>query len=277
MERDEGQFTGRGGVRISWKIWLPDDRPRAVLLIAHGYGEHVGRYGNVVDAVVQRGYAVCAADHRGHGRSQGPRGHVGSFSEYISDLHSFRVRIGEKFRDAPVFLLGHSLGGLISVLYTLEHSATVDGLILSSPALGLASPPGALLRASAQLISTVAPTVSFSTSVVSTHLSHDSAVAKAYSVDPLVHSRASARFFSSFEAAIREAHERAAEIQLPLLVLQAGDDRLVRADETARFFAATSSRDCEMLRYEGFYHEIFNETDRDRVLSDLVRWLDARP
>lgn len=277
MEREEGHFTGQGRVRISWQAWLPDEPPRAVVLISHGYGEHVGRYGNVVDAVVPRGYAVFGADHRGHGRSRGARGHVGSFAEYVTDLHGFRIRIGERLKDTPVFLLGHCLGGLIGVHYALGHAATLDGLILSSPALGLTNPPGALARATTGVASALVPGLVFSSGVDPDLLSHDPSVRRAWTIDRLVHSKASARFLTSVEGAIAEAHERAGEIQLPLLALQAGDDRLADPAGTARFFEATASEDREMLVYDGFFHEILNETGRDRVLADLLRWLDARP
>lgn len=276
MIHKEGQFTGHGGLRLYWQAWLPEAEIRSALLVAHGYGEHGGRYGNLVERFVPRGFAVYALDHRGHGRSEGLRGHVGRFAEFVADLHALRVRVEEEERDTPLFLVGHSLGGLIVVRYLLAHASGLAGAVLSSPALGLAEEPPRLRQWLGRVLSIVAPRTSFQGNVRPEFLSRDSAVGEAYTADPLVHKRATARFFSEFRRAVRNAHERAPEIRVPILILQAGDDRLVQAAATESFAGHVGSEVKELRVYPDLFHEIFNETERDRVFADLERWLETR-
>ena len=276
MIHREGEFAGHGGLRLYWQAWLPEGGSRAVVIVAHGYAEHGGRYGNLVDRLVPRGIAVYALDQRGHGRSEGPRGHVGRFSELIADLHAFRVRIEEEERGKPIFLLGHSLGGLVAVRYLLTHASGLSGAILSSPALGIVNEPPRVMQWLARLLSWIAPRTSYQGNVDPQFLSHDASVGRAYAADPLVHRRATARFFTEFKWAMRTARERAAEIRVPILILQAGDDRLVQAAATEAFAAEVGSDDKALRVYPELYHEIFNETASDDVFADLERWLDAR-
>lgn len=275
MIHSDGEFAGQGGTRLYWQAWHPEGEPRAVLLVAHGYGEHGGRYANLVDRLVPRGYAVYALDHRGHGRSEGPRGHVGRFAEFVADLHAMRVRVEAESRGKPLVVLGHSMGGLIAVRYLLTHPSGISGAVLSSPALGLADEPPRLLQLLGRILSIVAPWTSFEGNVKPELLSRDPAVGRAYAADPLVHRRASARFFTELKWAIANVADRGAEIRLPILVLQAGDDRLVDPRATEAFAAAIPAEHKTVRFYPGLYHEIFNETEKDRVLEDLERWLDA--
>lgn len=272
----EGEFTGQGGLRLYWRAWLPDGDVRAVLIVTHGYGEHGGRYGSLVEFLLSRGLAIYALDQRGHGRSEGPRGHAGRFSEFVDDLHAFRVRVEQGEPGTPLFMLGHSLGGLIVARYLLKHSSGLAGAVLSSPALRLAERPPRRLRWFARALSTVAPRTSVQTDVRPEFLSHDPAIGRAYATDPLVHRRATARFFTEFQLAMRDVEDRAPEIRLPILVLQAGDDRLVDVRATEEFAGKAGSTAKEVHVYPGLFHEIFNEIDKESVFADVERWLEAR-
>ena len=168
------------------------------------------------------------------------------------------------------------MGGLIAIRYLLSHASGVAGAVLSSPALGILNEPPRALRWVARILSWIAPRTSFQSNVEPEYLSRDPAVGRAYADDPLVHRRASVRFFTEFKWAIRNAHERAAEIVLPILVLQAGDDRLVDARATESFVQQLGSERKELQLYAGFFHEIFNEPEKNRVFADLERWLEAR-
>ncbi|MGH7896309.1 MAG: lysophospholipase [Candidatus Binatia bacterium] len=278
MTNKDGHFTGQGGLRLYWQAWLPEGEVRAVVMVAHGYGEHGGRYRNLIERLVPRGLAVYALDQRGHGRSEGPRGHVGRFAEFVADLHAFRVRIEEEQRGKPLFLLGHSMGGLIAVRYLLAHDQGLAGAILSSPAFGIHNEPSRLLQWLGRLLSRIAPRASFQGNVEPRFLSRDQAVGQAYAADPLVHKRASARFFTEFKWAMANALERAPEIRLPLLILQAGDDRLVDGPAVELFASRVDAQARQLHVYPALYHETFNELadDREAVFSDLERWLDAR-
>jgi acylglycerol lipase len=276
MVHREGQFAGHGGLRLYWQAWLPDGDVHAVLLVVHGYGEHGGRYGNLVERLVPRGFAVYALDHRGHGRSEGPRGHVGRFAEFVADLHALRVRVEDEQRGKPLFILGHSMGGLIAVRYLLSHASGLSGAILSSPAFGIHNEPSRLLDWLGRLLSRIAPRTSFQGNVDPQYLSRDPTVGRAYAADPLVHRRASARFFTEFKWAMRNALDRAGEIGLPILILQAGADQLVQVRATEAFAASVGSEAKQFHLYPEFYHELFNETEKERVFDDLEQWLETR-
>jgi alpha-beta hydrolase superfamily lysophospholipase len=272
----EGEFTGEGGLRIHWRAWLPETDVRGVLLVAHGYGEHSGRYAALGERFAERGFGVWALDHRGHGRSKGRRGHVNRFAEYVSDLHALRVRVAEEAKDRPIFLVGHSMGGLVAIHYELAHGAGLRGVCLSSPALGIVAEPSRVLRGVAHVLSVIVPRASFQGTVDPALLSHDLAVGATYAADPLVHRRATARFYLELKRAIAEAHARAAELDVPMLILQAGDDRLTDAAATARFGAMLRPDLARSIVYPGFFHEVFNELEKERVFLDLERWLDER-
>ena len=276
MNRKDGQFTGRGGIRLHWQAWEPDGPTRAVLLVAHGYGEHGGRYGNLVDHFLPQGYSVYALDHRGHGRSQGPRGHVGRFGEFVTDLHALRVRIEEEHKEAPLVLVGHSMGGLIAIHYVLDHGPGLAAAVLSSPCLGIPNPPSRTQGALASIFSVIVPRLGYEAKLNPDDLSHEPTVGRAYAADPLVHRRATARFYTEFSAAMHDATERAGEITLPILILQAGSDRLVDPEATVRFCERVASADKKLRVYPALFHEIFNEIERDQVLADLEAWLEPR-
>jgi alpha-beta hydrolase superfamily lysophospholipase len=276
MIHQDGQFAGQEGLRLYWQAWLPEEEVRAAIVLAHGYGEHGGRYGNLVERLVPHGFAVHALDHRGHGRSEGPRGHVARFAQYVADLHALRVRVEEQHRGKPLFVLGHSLGGLIVVRYLLAHSSGLTGAVLSSPALRIAEEPSRFLQGLGRVLSVIAPRTSFQGTVRPHLLSRDASVGRAYTADALVHARASARFFNEFKWAMQNAEERAPEITAPLLILQAADDGLVDPKATEAFAARVGSEIKEFHLYPGLFHEIFNEIERDRVFDDLERWLDGR-
>lgn len=272
----EGEFTGEGGLRLHWRAWLPETHLRVALLVAHGYGEHGGRYAGFAERFRERGYGVWALDHRGHGRSRGQRGHVNRFSEYVSDLHALRVRVAEEAKERPIFLVGHSMGGLVAIHYALRHGAGLSGLCLSSPALGIVAEPPPVLRAIARVLSVLVPRASFQGTVDPALLSHDLAVGPAYASDPLVHRRATARFYLELKRAIAVAHGRAGELDVPTLVLQAGDDRLTDPTAAASFVAALRPEIVRSIVYPGFFHELFQEVEKEQVFVDLERWLEER-
>ncbi len=275
MQHLEGEYKGEGGVRIWWQAWRPD-AARAVLAIAHGLGEHSGRYGNVVEHVVPQGYAVYALDHRGHGRSGGTRGHIDRFTQYTADLHRMIELAREAEHGLPVFLLGHSLGGTIALQYALERPQGLAGLIVSSPALGqrFPVPAGKLLLARA--MSHLAPAFCQHSGLPAAGLSHDPRVGAAYVADPLVHDLVSARFFTEMMASIQTILARAGEIKLPFLLLMSDDDPIVDSPAMRRLYESVAAADKTKREYVGFYHEGFNEIERARPLGDLLAWLDAR-
>ena len=275
LDHKEASFDGVGGVRIFYQRWLPADYDR-VMVIAHGLGEHSGRYGNVVEYFTPRGFAVYALDHRGHGRSGGRRGHAGSFDDYLEDLDRLvRIAAGDE-EGKPLFLVGHSLGGLIALAYTLARPDRLDGLIVSSSALKLKVAVPGWKAALGKFFSRFIPTFTMGSELNPDDVSRDPAVVEAYKADPLVHDRVSARFFQEFVGAMEKVGGDAHRLTLPSLVLQAGADRLVDPDGSREFFAKITNEDQELKIYEGLYHEIFNEKERGQVFADMERWLEGR-
>ena len=275
MDHFEGTFPGDGGLELYYQRWRPAGEPRAALAVVHGFGEHSGRYGNVVDRFVPRGYAVYAFDLRGHGHSAGPRGHVDSFAEYRADVRAFLDLVGREEPGKAKFLLGHSQGGLIVLNYTLHDPSGLAGVVAASPALGQL-PVSPLLVFLARILSTIWPRFTLEAGLDVTCLSRDPAVVKAYVNDPLVHGKATARLGTEISAAIDWTQAHAADMALPCLIVHGCSDQLCSAEASRIFYENVTSSDKERHEYEGCYHELFNDLDRDIVLADVEAWFQAR-
>lgn len=271
--RTEGTLTGVGGLRLHWQQWTPPS-PRGSVVLVHGMGEHIGRYDEVITALTDQGLVVTAADHRGHGRSDGRRAHIDRMDNLVADLGSVVDLATSAHPGLPLFLLGHSLGGLVATLYAVDHQDRLAGLVLSGPlaALEAANP---LTRAAARILSATVPTLPL-VGVDSDQLSHDPAVGPAYRDDPLVYSgKLSARTVGELAAGVSAVQSRASELTLPLLVLHGGKDAIVPPVGSAELHAKARSADKRRIVYDGMYHEIFNEVDRRKVIADATDWLDA--
>jgi acylglycerol lipase len=255
---------------------------RAVVVIVHGYAEHAGRYAGLVAALGEAGYECHLLDLRGHGRSGGIRGYVHQFSDYFDDLDRFleRVRtVRSEDRGSPAVprvLLGHSLGGLISLGYVLRRPDAFDLLAVSSPFLRPAMEVPALKAGAARLSSYLLPTHLTKSDLDSRWLSHDQAVVEAYDRDPLVFKTLSPRWFFATQSAQQDVFERAGAIRLPALFLLGDADRIASPERSREVFARLGSADKSLVVYPGFFHEVFNEVERARVAGDLLAWLDAR-
>ena len=277
MEHTSAQFAAADGLLLTRQAWRPEAEPAAVLAVVHGYGEHGGRYRGLAEDKAARGYAVHVYDLRGHGRSAGRRGHLGRFSDYLDDTAVYLDAVREEQPGRPLILLGHSLGGLIAAAYVEDRPAQgFAGLILSSPFLRLGMPVPPLKLSAARLLSVVAPTVNVGNTVLAAALSHDQEVVKAYGTDPLNHHVATARWAAEVVAAQSAALSAAGGIRLPLLLLYGDADAVADPQAGRELFAAAGSADKTSRCYEGYYHEIFNETGRAAVFADLAAWLEAR-
>jgi alpha-beta hydrolase superfamily lysophospholipase len=275
LPTEQGKFDGTGEVEIFWQAWLPDN-PRAVVIVSHGLGEHSSRYAPLARRFLERDLAVFALDHRGHGRSGGKRGHVLRFDEYLRDLDLFRRRVDERFGNRPRFLLGHSLGGLIAARYAEDQAGNLTGLILSSAALRVDVNAPALKLALGRAMSKILPGLTLGNELDPNMISHDRQVVQDYIDDPLVHDRVSARWFTEFTAAIERVQEQAHTLSLPVLVMQSGDDKLVAPRGAQEFFDRLTVADKTLQYWPGFYHEMFNEVERDRPIDFALQWIEKR-
>ncbi|MDG3008669.1 alpha/beta hydrolase [Rhodococcus sp. D2-41] len=271
--RTEGTLAGVGGMRLHWQQWTPPS-PRGSVVLVHGMGEHIGRYDEVVAALTEHALVVTAADHRGHGRSDGRRAYIDRMDNLVADLGTVVDLAASAHPGLPLFLLGHSLGGLVATLYAVDHQDRLAGLVLSGPlaALEAANP---VTRAVARVLSATAPTLPL-VGVDSDQLSHDPAVGPDYRDDPLVYSgKLPARTVGELAAGVSEVQARASTLTIPLLVLHGRQDAIVPPVGSAELHAKARSSDKRRIVYDGMYHEIFNEVDRSRVFADVTDWLDA--
>jgi alpha-beta hydrolase superfamily lysophospholipase len=273
MDHAEGSFQGHNGLALYYQGWRPEGSPRAVLAVVHGFGEHSSRYGNVVDWFVPKGYTVYAFDQRGHGRSPGNRGHVDSADEIRGDVRAFLDRVRNEESGKPVFLLGHSMGGLIVLDYVLHDPSKLAGVIASGPML---SQPGIspLLLQLSKLLARVWPTLAMDVGLDTTALSRDQAVVDAYVSDPLVHGKTTPRAGGVLMATIDWTQAHAADLALPLLIVHGGADRLCDPAASRAFFEHVTFADKQRFEYESYYHEVFNDVGKERVLADVEAWLE---
>jgi alpha-beta hydrolase superfamily lysophospholipase len=276
LSETTGKFAGSDGIEIFYRQYRAESE-RARMVIAHGLGEHSGRYGNVIERVLPKGISVWVPDHRGHGQSGGKRGHVLNFVQYLTDLR-LTVELAKKDMpgEMPCFLLGHSMGGLIALYFAQHYPELIDGVVASSPCLGMVIEIPAVKKVLGSFMSYVWPGMTMGSGLDATKISRDENVVSAYKNDPLVHDRVSARFFTELLAAMESVNQQASALNVPVLMQVAGEDYLVDADSSKHFFEKLTLQDKTLHVYDDMYHEIYNapEDQTGRVLDDLETWLD---
>jgi len=269
---NSGFLDSTGGIRLFYRH-VPVEDAKAAVALVHGFAEHSGRYEHVIQALNDAGVAVVAIDLRGHGNSEGRRGHINRFQDYLDDVNALVDFAHAEHPELPLFLVGHSMGGLIVASYVANDPEGLAGFALSSPLMGLSVKVPGWKRGMAHGLSKLVPTLSLPTGLDSRHLTHDAAIVAAYEKDAMIFSVASSRWYTEITEAQPRILERADQMDRPFLLMAAGDDRICDVNAARDFFQRFGGADKSETIYEGFYHEIFNEIDRDEPITELVAWI----
>ena len=272
----EGLFAGSGGLNLSQQSWAAEGVPhRAATIIVHGVGEHSGAYGNVVERLAPAGFVAYGFDLRGHGRSPGQRGFITSWEDYRQDVHAFVHFVSTQQPAQPLFLLGHSLGGIIVLDYALRHPEDLRGVVAIAPAIGEVGVSPALMTI-ARIMSRAWPSFSLPTGLDVTAISRDLQFIAAYRADPLMHDRGTARLAAETERTVAWVQAHAGELRVPLLIQHGDADRIAHPGGSRRFVVHAGTSDKTLHEYPGAFHQVHNDVGHETVTVDLLAWLERR-
>jgi alpha-beta hydrolase superfamily lysophospholipase len=275
VEHIEGERTLLGGGSAYWQAWLPEGDPHAVVVIVHGLGEHGGRYDHVGRRLAGAGFATYAADHRGHGRSGGRRANIGRMAAVVGDLAEFVRFAAECCPGAAVFMLGHSLGGLIALQYATGDVPELAGLVLTGPLVQVKS-GSPVLESMARVLSALTPNLGV-LAVPPDAVSRDPAVVAAYHADPLVHhGKVPARTGAEILDTILALPARLPRLRIPLLLLHGTGDRLAPVAGSQLVHDRVSSPDRTLRLCDGLAHEVMNEPEQGEILDEILGWISDR-
>ncbi len=272
---EEGQLTRTAtqGPTLHYYAVAPDGAPRAMVALLHGYADHGKRYEHVADVWAERGIATVAIDLRGHGRSEGKRGHCEAFDEYLADAAELSRLAQQKGGGAPAFLVGHSFGGLVAATAAIEHPAPWRGLVLSAPYFGLALDVPAIKVIAGKVASRFVPALSLPTGLRGIDMTHDQERARAYDEDPLVFKRATSRWFTESTTAQERVIARAPALTMPLYLVMGGQDRVAKLSRARAFFEAVGSRDKTWDERPALFHEVLNEPEWRAIALRIADWI----
>ncbi len=261
------------GLKLYFQGWQAEQPNKGVICLVHGMGEHSARYEHWAEWLNQAGYSVLSYDLRGHGKSEGQRGHVSSYEEYLQDTDILLAEANNRYANLPCFLYGHSLGAIIVVFYSLRRKPKIAGVILSALSINTSLQKQKSKIMLAKVLGTILPKFSMNTGLVPQTLSRDPEVVSRYVNDPLVHHLVTVSWGKASIATIEYIYQNASEWTLPVLVMHGELDELGYA-EGSREFASKVAGDCTLKIWPGLFHEIHNEPENKLVLEFLRQWLD---
>lgn len=274
MKYQEQTIDSADGIRLFVRSASMEIPPRGVAVLTHGRGEHSGRYGHVVEAFAAHGVRVWSYDLRGHGRSTGPRGDLPSYEALLDDLGG--VVACARAESLPIFLLGHSLGGQITLNFLLNRSGKFHGAVVASPYLRLAFAPPRWRLALAHAARWIWPSLTQPTPMPWSRLSRDEAHLGSFPDMDLLHDQISARMFYAIKTGAAAAHLGAERLRSPLLLLHGGDDPVTSVEATREFYERAGSADKTLKIFPEMLHETHNEIGRERVFREVITWIESR-
>ena len=277
MKSFEDKWEDKDGMLFFIRGWEPEnDKPRAVVALVHGLGEHTGRYAHVGKELADAGYALVGFDLRGHGKSGGPRGHASSLEAYVRDIHQFSSLMRQRYPAIPHFLYGHSLGGLLVLAYAIQYGAGLKGVIATGPALRSSLQEQKAKVAMVRLLGSLLPTMTLQSGLDADTISRDPAVVETYKNDPLVHFSASLGFGKAALSAIDFCFAHAREVPVPLLIMHGKEDRIAYSSGSEDFaeLLRAAGKDVTLRLWDDLYHEVHNEPEQEEVFRYMIAWLD---
>lgn len=261
------------GISILLRNWTID-KPKATVLLVHGYGEHSGRYEETASRLNSAGYSVFSYDRRGEGQTEGTKGHIQSIKNHVSDLIELRKLVDIK---GKFFLMAHSLGGLVSLTYLLDHKPTdIDGVVLSSPFIKIDDGTAPILQKLAGLIAAMfpkLPTIALDVNLIS----RDPKEVEKYVNDPLIfHGKTNAKTGYEMIKAIKHVQAKFSEFDLPFIILHGSEDKLADPQGSKWLYERSKSKDKKMTILDGLYHETMREPEKELFFEGMISWLDVR-
>lgn len=275
MEKFDWRWQARDGLQLYARGFSPANTPRAIVTLIHGHGDHSGRYDHVAEAFCAAGYALLTFDLRGHGISDGQRGHTPSFDAIMDDIADFMAQSVRRFAGLPQFLYGHSLGGNLAINYVLLRNPDLAGAIITGPWLRLAFEPPPAKITLGRMMDRISPAFTQPSGLDTAGISRDPRVVSAYVSDPLVHDKITARSFLAFYTSGIWALDHAEDWQMPMLLMHGGADRLT-SPVASQAFAEKAGKNVTFRLWPGLFHEIHNEPEQVDVIRAMTDWMDTR-
>lgn len=276
MTYQEMKWEAKDGLELFARSWEPTViQPKAVVCHVHGLGEHGSRYAHVAEALGRDGYIFLNYDLRGHGRSAGVRGHIDSIEDFMQDIDLLLAQAKTRYPGLPIFLYGHSLGGIQVLHYGLTRKPNIQGVVATSPGLHTALELQTMKILAVKLLGSLLPTTTIVSGLDPNGISRDKKVVQAYIDDPLKHDLASLGFGKNMLGVIKWTLEHAAEFPLPLLLMHGKEDAIAFHSSSVDFAAPLGDK-CTLVLWDGGYHELQNDLEKDEVIKTLSLWMDAR-
>lgn len=276
MIHSTSSFISADGLKLFCQSWQTKNALKGVIVLIHGLGEYSGRYVELADLFTRHGYHVHAFDLRGHGKSEGKRGHIPSYDCVMHDIEQYFMGVQSQYESLPIFLYGHSMGGNLAINFLLRKVPELAGVIATSPALRPGFRPPIWKRAVGQIVRFIWPSLTLKNGLDPKALTRSPSVEHYYEKDPLVHSRLSVELGLSILESGEWAIEHAHEIHAPLYLIHGKKDRITSPDATQEFIERAEQTPIFFHLYENMYHELHNEPEREMVLENIIAWLDAR-
>ncbi|MBT7992036.1 MAG: alpha/beta hydrolase [Anaerolineae bacterium] len=267
------RFKSKDGLNLFAHAFPSENPPKAIVCMVHGHGEHIERYEHLAKALNDAGYAMIGFDHRGHGQSEGLRGHTPSYEMLLDDIASFLVEVNEHYPDLPHILYGHSMGGNLVINYALRRKPQLKGIVATGPWIKLAFEAPAIQVFLGNMMDKIYPAFIQNSGLDTAALSHDPEVVRAYEEDNLVHDKISARLFVGMYGSGLWALEHAKDFSLPLLLMHGAGDTITSA-EASREFAEKAGDNVTLKIWDKLYHEIHNEPEQADIFKTTIEWTD---